>query len=127
MSALGLASQALEIVAALAWYLTVGRQMGLENTQLSAYTFGTYPYSCDNGTSFAMSPANDMSTLLLEFAATEAFTLSKVNSVSGVRYEGGEGMLFEAHGETVILTMGGTTVTCIPVQNQDEAPFNFGD
>ena len=122
-------------VSAAALYFTIGNteapEMATDTSQTSdTSNFGTYPYTCDNGASFTMSPSSDMSTVKLDMVAGAPFgtmTLAKASAESGVRYEGGEALVFEAKGETVTITAAGTKLTCKPVANQDEAPFNFGD
>jgi len=120
------------IIAGALWY-TTGDGVNTDSaTQMTADTssFGTYPYTCDNGASFTMSPSSDVSTIKLDMVAGAPFgtvTLAKANATSGVRYEGGEALVFEAKGETVTITSAGTKLTCRPVPNSEEAPFNFGD
>jgi len=120
------------IIAGALWYTTGDGVDTGSATQMTADTsdFGTYPYTCDNGASFTMSPSLDVSTIKLDMVAGAPFgtvTLAKASAESGVRYEGGEGLVFEAKGETVTITSAGAKLTCKPVQNPDEAPFNFGD
>lgn len=97
--------------------------------ETAAYTFGTYPYRCDDDTEFLMSPAEDMSTLLIERTSGEGvspITLAKTEREKGARYEGA-GVVFEATGETVRFSVAGATRTCTPVPNPESPPFNFGD
>jgi len=112
------------VIVAVFWYTSesAGQRM-----QVDVYTWGTYPYTCDDDSTFDMSPAQDMSTLKLAFVDGRIFTLGKAEASSGVRYEGRENMVFTAQGETVQLLSEQTTLTCKPVPNPDEAPFNFGD
>lgn len=94
------------------------------------FAYGAYPYICDNETGFIMEPSED--TRLIRITSTEGGTfdtevLSEVMSEEGgAKYEGG-GVQFRGQGETVQLTSKGKTITCVPVRNQESAPFNFGD
>lgn len=96
----------------------------------SMYNFGTYGYRCEEGTEFTMSVPEDMeSILLIPARSVERISraiLSKAPSATGSLYEG-NGIRFHAHGETIELSTGGTETICRPIQNSDEAPFNFGD
>ena len=92
---------------------------------------GTYSYECDERVTFTMTPASDMSTIAIAPNSADAVyppvvTLVKKDATSGVRYEGG-GVIFTARGETVTLGEGDSAINCSPLQNPDEAPFNFGD
>ncbi len=91
---------------------------------------GAYGYRCGDGTEFTMAVLADMSAITLIPASSieriPRLDLSKTESDSGARYEGG-GFVFHAHGETIQLTGPEFETTCRPMQNPDEAPFNFGD
>lgn len=91
---------------------------------------GAYGYRCGDGTEFTMSPVSDMSAITLIPASNveriPRVTLSKTESATGARYEG-QGIVFHAHGEGVDLKTSTFETTCMPMQNPDEAPFNFGD
>ena len=96
-----------------------------------AAELGTYSYECDERVTFTMTPASDMSTIAIAPNSADAVyppvvTLVKKDATSGVRYEGG-GVIFTARGETVTLGEGDSAINCSPLQNPDEAPFNFGD
>ncbi len=111
------------------WYVTQNktfRVVGLD----TPYTLGTYQYECDEHVTFSMTPFLEVSSIAI--APTNgstyppASTLNKQTATSGVRYEG-NGVVFTAHGETVTLGEGDSAINCSPLQNPDEAPFNFGD
>ena len=90
---------------------------------------GTYPYECDEHVTFSMTPSSDMSSIVLaprsgSYPATT--TLVAVKTASGVEYQGG-GITFTAKGEGVVLNENNTPINCSPVQDPNNAPFNFGD
>jgi membrane-bound inhibitor of C-type lysozyme len=94
-----------------------------------SFVMGSYPYTCADGTEFAMVPADNMSTIRLIPGANASFgvtDLAKVESAEGARYEGGV-VVFVGAGEEVSLTVAGNSTICDPMSNPDEAPFNFGD
>lgn len=107
------------------------QQKGTASGEPAADNFGTYSYECDERVTFTMTPASDMSTIAIAPNSADAVyppvvTLVKKDATSGVRYEGG-GVIFTARGETVTLGEGDSAINCSPLQNPDEAPFNFGD
>lgn len=112
------------------WYLNTPIVSAPETEQsVQTETLGSYPYSCENGASFTMEPAADMSTIVLKDVAGAPFgtvTLSKSSEPSN-RYVGGEDIVFSGRGETVTITTSNVTMVCNPEANQEEAPFNFGD
>ena len=90
---------------------------------------GDYGYRCGDGTEFTMTPSSDMGSItLIPASSIERIPRLVLHSVprSPSRFEG-EGYAFEGKGETVTLTGGGFSVTCRPMQDPEEAPFNFGD
>lgn len=106
-----------------AWYWFMGRPAEVQDN------LGTYPYTCDNGAAFTMTPASDVSSIALTPGAGATFgavTLAQASSTAGARYEGG-GVVFVGAGEGVTLSVAGATFNCSPVPNPDSAPFNWGD
>jgi hypothetical protein len=110
----------------IAWYvesLAAKREMG---------KFGTYAYTCDEHVAFTMTPSSDLNSINIaptsaDAAYPPAETLARVSSVTaGVRYEGPD-VVFTGRGERVTLGEGNSAINCVPVQNPDLAPFNFGD
>ena len=117
------------IVIGAVWYV-MQNKAAAPATGTSASTFGTYQYECDEHVTFSMTPASDMSSIAIAPTGTGTYppasTLLKKDAASGVRYEGNS-VVFTAHGETVTLGEGDSAINCSPVNNPDEAPFNFGD
>ena len=107
------------------WYFYM--QKG-EFAPASEDNWGSYAYSCDNGSQFTMAPSDDMSSIKLSAGSQGMFsgdvTLSKVGE--GARYEGGN-ITFAGAGEEVQLTVGSETAICNPVPSQEMAPWNWGD
>lgn len=100
-----------------------------KQADLSAYSFGSYAYQCDDGSQFVMSPAEDMGSLHLKATAGSApISENILTKVAGTnaRYEG-DGIVFAGNGETVIITAPGYQTGCNPVPDAENAPFNFGD
>ncbi len=99
-------------------------------TTAAAQSFGTYQYECDEHVAFSMTLSSDLNSMTLVPANGGAYppaaTLAKKASASGVRYEG-SGVVLTAKGETITLGEGDSAINCSPVNNPDEAPFNFGD
>ncbi len=100
-----------------------------KQADLSPYSYGSYGYRCEDGTEFVMSPAADMTTILITPATSveriSQVILTKVESESGARYEG-DGITFFGQGESVTLSTSEFSASCVP-QGGDGAPFNFGD
>lgn len=110
-----------------AWYVNGAKSAAPQGE--AATDWGVYSYECDEHVGFTMKPSSDMSSIAIaptSGAYPPAMTLMKKDATSGVRYEG-DGVVFTAKGETVTLGEGDSAITCSPVQNPDEAPFNFGD
>ncbi len=94
---------------------------------------GSYQYTCDNGSTFTMVPASDVSSLTLSAGSQGMFsgtvTLRSSSSASAV-FTGsvnGAAVSFAGDGETVRLTVGSETTTCRPVPDPENAPWNWGD
>jgi hypothetical protein len=95
---------------------------------------GTYAYSCANGSTFSMTPAEDMQSVKL-FAGSQGMftgeiTLSAVPSATNARFEGtymGNAVIFTGAGEEVAFAIGTQTTFCNPVPNAEMAPWNWGD
>lgn len=117
------------LVGAVGFYLLNRTIYEEKQADMSAYSFGTYGYRCGDGTEFTMSPAEDMSTILLTPASTieriPEVILTEEPAESGVRFAG-DGITFAAVGETVTLSTDEWSTTCFPMES-DGAPFNFGD
>lgn len=95
-----------------------------------AQGMGTYAYQCDNGAQFNLAISSDMRTVELTPGMNSTFgakTLVQSTS-SAQRYEAADGsMYFVGAGEEVTLVVGNTQMSCNPVPNTEEAPFNWGD
>lgn len=102
-----------------AWYLLWGRGPA-----------GDYTYRCGDGTEFGMTPAEDLSSIILyPVTSVERIpetTLQKVESEFGARFESGA-LVFHGRGEGVQLIGQSFSTTCSPVSSGTEAPFNWGD
>ncbi len=106
-----------------AWFF-----FGSPKVQAPSY-MGSYAYECDEHVSFLMTPSSDLSTIDIKpqgGAYPPASTLKKQVTNSGARYEG-NGVVFVAHGEGVVLGEGDSAINCSPTPSQTQAPFNFGD
>jgi len=119
---------ALVVIAAIGGYWYMNYQASTDS-MMSAGDLGTYPYQCDTGGRFSMSPSADTSSITLipkdaSFAGT--VVLSRISSTAGARYEG-SGIVFIGAGEGVQLTVGNTTEICNPVPNSETPPWNWGD
>jgi hypothetical protein len=90
---------------------------------------GSYAYECDEHVAFVMTPSSDLSTISIKPSNSSyppASTLKRQVTNNGARYEG-NGVVFVAHGEGVVLGEGDSAVNCSPIESSTEAPFNFGD
>ena len=123
------------IVGLLAWYFlgsarTASAPTVSQNATTTQDNMGTYSYECDEHVAFTMTPSSDMGSIKLApiggSSYPPAVTLYRENAPTGSRYVG-EGILFNAKGETVTLGEGDSMITCSPTPSQTEAPFNFGD
>lgn len=111
------------------WYFYM---QGGEFSPAPEDNLGSYGYTCDNGSQFAMTPSADTRSLKLSAGSQGMFsgdiTLSKVGE--GARYEAnvlGSPVVFTGAGEEVRLTVGSATAVCNPVPSQEMAPWNWGD
>lgn len=95
-----------------------------KQADMSAYSAGSYAYSCDNGAGFTMSPAADMSSIYLQ-SGNAGNILTKVAGTNA-RYEG-DGIVLAGNGEAIVITAPGLQTSCMPVPDAENAPFNFGD
>ena len=112
------------VVIAGLWYW-----FGLKNAQESAPDLGTYAYECDEHVAFVMTPSSNLDTVEISprgGSYPPASTLKKQVTNNGARYEG-NGVVFVAHGEGVVLGEGDSAINCSPVASSTQAPFNFGD
>ena len=112
------------------WFIQQG---GLKTVTVEE-GMGTYPYVCDNGMEFTMSPSADVTIITLTPGTGASFgetTLAHTDSTAGARFEGGNpadgSIVFFGAGEGVRLTVGGSTFICNPVPNPDSPPWNWGD
>lgn len=118
------------IAAGVLFYMQSRSSASTELVADARFSYGAYPYMCDNETGFVMEPSQD--TQLLRLTSTEGGTFDQAivsdtgATEGGARYEG-DGVTFLATGETVRIRTNGSEITCTPVPNADEAPFNFGD
>src|SRR3989344_2822598 len=100
----------------------------------AAEDLGAYPYACENGAEFTMSPSSDMRSITLTAGSqgmfTGSVTLNQSTSTAGARYEGStasNAVVFIGAGEGVQLTVGSETTNCDPKPNPDSPPWNWGD
>jgi membrane-bound inhibitor of C-type lysozyme len=116
------------------WYFSTPSTAGAPSTETAQKsttpTSGSYQYDCDEHVSFTMAPSSDASSLVIAPVGNSTYpsttTLARVATTSGALYTGG-GIIFTARGETVTLGEGASAITCSPVTDQNNAPFNFGD
>lgn len=100
-----------------------------KQADLTAYTYGSYPYMCANGVRFELLPSEDMNTVYIrpvENDRAPRAILSAVPVSEGVRYEA-DGITLIGRGESVELSTDTETFSCAPVVSQENAPLNFGD
>lgn len=109
------------LIAGVAYWYLVDRSPSAE--------MGEYAYTCANGESFTMTPAEDLSWVAItpgENASFGSQTLSYESNIDGMKYFGFEMALVGA-GEEIELRIGSATTTCNPVPNAENAPWNWGD
>ena len=108
------------------WYMNMYTRQSIANPE----DFGTYAYECDEHVTFALVPSEDMKTLRVTNSSMSAYppntVVTRIPSTSGGVYEGNN-LRFVAHGETITLGEGDSTINCSPVPNTELAPLNFGD
>ncbi|MDB5188296.1 MAG: hypothetical protein JWO50_816 [Candidatus Kaiserbacteria bacterium] len=128
-----IAAGVIVIIAGSLWYFSTPNTAGVTQTEITqattSPTYSSYQYECDEHVMFTMMPMPDASSIMVApvggaYPATS--TLVQVATTSGVLYKG-NGIVFAAHGETVTLGEGDSAITCSPVPDQNNAPFNFGD
>jgi hypothetical protein len=129
MSKLALVIVAVVAIAAGGWYAYAHRGA---DTQASAADLGTYPYACDNGSEFTLTPLEGMKQVQVYADAQGMFTgTTTLDQASGANYQGaapdGQQVALAGDGETVHLTVGSAQTACNPKPNPDEAPWNWGD
>lgn len=93
---------------------------------------GMYPYVCDNGSTFTLSPLEGLKTVQVSADSQGMFTgTATLALVSGTTYSGTapdkQTVMLMGDGETVHLTVGSGQATCSPKANPDSAPWNWGD
>jgi hypothetical protein len=119
------------IVIAGGWYAYAHYQ-DRSDSSTSANDLGTYPYVCDNGSTFALTPLEGMQAVRVSADAQGMFTgTATLAQVEGTSYKGaapdGQEVAIMGDGETVHMTVGSNTATCNPKPNPDAAPWNWGD
>jgi hypothetical protein len=112
------------------WYAYARRQAadGLASTN----DLGMYPYVCDNGSAFILSPLEGMRNVQISADAQGMFTgTATLAQTEGASYAGtapdGQAVSLTGDGETVHLTVGTGKATCAPKPSDDGAPWNWGD
>jgi hypothetical protein len=99
-------------------------------TSTNTATAGTYNYECDEHVTFSMTPSADMTSIQLQPTGSSTYPpavmVTQQTATSGVRYVG-NGVVMTAHGETVTLGTGSSTINCSPQNDPGLAPINFGD
>lgn len=107
-----------------AWYwFAYGRQSA------NQADLGTYAYECDEHVSFTMTPASDLSSISIKpigGSYPPVSILKRQVTNSGARFES-ENLVLVGHGESIILGEGDDALNCSPVEDSQNAPFNFGD
>ncbi len=97
-------------------------------TTTQGQTLGDYNYTCENGVKFTMTPAADVSSITLKAIGSAPFTTVTIPKVADGQYATSDGEVsFVGKGEGVTVTVGATTMTCNPVADSQNAPFNWGD
>lgn len=112
------------VVLLIAFFWTNNYIYNAKQADMSAYSAGSYAYSCDNGAAFTMSPAADMSTIYLQ--SGNAGNILTKTADTHARYEG-DGIVLAGNGETIVISAPGLQTSCTPVPDAENAPFNFGD
>jgi hypothetical protein len=120
----------LAIIGGAGWYAYAHRQAadGLASTK----DLGMYPYVCDNGSAFILSPLEGMQHVQVSADAQGMFTgTATLALVSGTAYAGaapdGQQVSLTGDGETVRLIVGAETTACSPKPSDEGAPWNWGD
>ncbi len=114
--------------------IIVGGGAYFYKTQTPAHMqdLGMYPYTCDNGSTFNLSPLEGLKTVQVSADTQGMFTgTATLALMSGTSYKGtapdGQQVMLVGNGETIHLTVGSTQATCNPKPSQDSAPWNWGD
>ncbi len=120
------------IVGGSAYFYKTHGYLGANEHYANTHDLGMYPYVCSNGSTFTFSPLEGMHTVQLSADAQGMFTgTATLTQVSDATYKGtapdGQSVSLVGDGETITLTVGGTTATCNPKPSQDSAPWNWGD
>lgn len=118
------------VVAAGGWYV-YSKGPGA-NQYANTQDLGVYPYVCDNGSTFTLSPLEGLKTVQVSADSQGMFTgTATLTLVSGTSYSGTapdkQPVMLMGSGETVHLTVGSVQATCNPKPNPDSAPWNWGD
>lgn len=105
-----------------------------ESSENLAYQqdLGMYPYQCDNGSKFILSPLEGLQTVQVSADAQGMFTgTATLLQEQGTTYRGlapdGQEVSLVGSGETIHLTAGEVHATCTPTPSADAAPWNWGD
>lgn len=104
-----------------AWYTLGGGS--------SSEEMGEYSYTCEDGSSFTMTPASDLSWVAItpgDGATFSAQTLSYESNVEGMKYFGSQ-MALVGVGEGIELRIADKTTKCSPLPSDTNAPWNWGD
>lgn len=109
------------------WYMQQPKTS--DSAMVQAEDWGSYPYTCANGSQFTMKPAAGEVTL--EAGSQGMFTgtvrLAKMGDANHFETTEGQLIVFSGAGEEVQITVGEETTVCNPVPNSDMAPWNWGD
>ncbi len=112
------------VVAGGAWYWYMG---GAVPEMSNDDVFGTYAYSCSNGVQFEMTLYSGLPSVALKAQGSAPFTEVTLDRVSGGAYATPDGeVALVGDGETINLTVGAVNMTCNPIPDGDNAPFNWG-
>ena len=119
--------------------IIIGGYFWYTSSQKSAATatvaggMGSYEYQCANGSTFTMTPSEDVSSVTLTAGSQGMFTGSVILAKmgDGMHFENttsaGPLIVFSGAGEEVQLSVGSESTTCNPVPNAEMAPWNWGD
>ncbi len=117
-------------LAVVAWFIYIGMPGQDEFAQVQ--DLGMYPYVCDNGSTFILSPLEGLENVQVSADAQGMFTgTATLSMISPAHYSGiapdGQEVGLTGEGETIRLTVGTEQAVCNPLPNPDSAPWNWGD
>jgi hypothetical protein len=111
------------LVAGAGWYWYMGKDM----QETADGAFGTYSYTCDNGTAFDMVLSSNASSVTLKAQGAAPFSEVVLEQKSGPTYATPEGeVVLVGEGEEIRLTVGAANMVCNPTPSDTMAPFNWG-